>query len=477
MQRIITLFKKQSTIFVLLLDILSVFTAVVIFREQDKPACFNLLPLMPLAYMAVSTLFRQLFDEIPDNLGATLILAFEAVKMVVIPLVIHYSNYHAYFDREYFDNMPAAVLLTVYECVAVFLVMAVLAARKRKSQENTQTNTQTEIKTYTTNEKWYRIILIALLVIAVIMIVIAPQSLGGYRTLIKLGDEEYTHLDVSDLIYTQSTGFINRFAMVMQRNILLVLRLVIPAVIIIALSKKRYTMLIALLVAATPFLIVDDTIGRSLYYSVILCYLVYYIYKPRYAKPLIAVAGVLAFAFLAVYWRIRYSASESSYNSFVYISRTLNGYFGGIYMTTAALNLKTSLRVKFIFFIADILKSIPFGNTIFRVGHIRYFQGYFNQFNYSYGKIPSSLGVGKFYFGYLLAPIYSCIFAGISYANGRRAIEDPNPYRKLTCLIMALIFAFGFNMYTVQSTFTLFFYLAAPVMILEWMTRKRKPAA
>ena len=113
MQRIITLFKKQSTIFVLLLDILSVFTAVVIFREQDKPACFNLLPLMPLAYMAVSTLFRQLFDEIPDNLGATLILAFEAVKMVVIPLVIHYSNYHAYFDREYFDNMPAAVLLTV----------------------------------------------------------------------------------------------------------------------------------------------------------------------------------------------------------------------------------------------------------------------------------------------------------------------------------------------------------------------------
>ena len=272
---------------------------------------------MPISVKMGESVYKYYDCAIGIELGIfpSLILAFEAVKMVVIPLVIHYSNYHAYFDREYFDNMPAAVLLTVYECVAVFLVMAVLAARKRKSQENTQTNTQTEIKTYTTNEKWYRIILIALLVIAVIMIVIAPQSLGGYRTLIKLGDEEYTHLDVSDLIYTQSTGFINRFAMVMQRNILLVLRLVIPAVIIIALSKKRYTMLIALLVAATPFLIVDDTIGRSLYYSVILCYLVYYIYKPRYAKPLIAVAGVLAFAFLVVYWRIRYSASTRSNTS------------------------------------------------------------------------------------------------------------------------------------------------------------------
>ena len=53
------------------------------------------------------------------------------------------------------------------------------------------------------------------------------------------------------------------------------------------------------------------------------------------------------------------------------------------------------------------------------------------------------------------------------------AIEDPNPYRKMTHLLTAVIFAFSFNMYTVQITYSLFFYIIAPAMIIEWMSRER----
>ena len=465
MLKVKAILKEKSTVFVVLLDILAIVTAYLIFRDQDKPSCFGFLPIMPLVFMAVTTAFRFLFDAIPDNLGVSLILAFQTVRMLATPLFIHLSNYIVYFDRDSYEHMPRAILLMAYECLAVFTVLALLTLRDRKRKH--------DIRTYVTNEKKYRIILLAISALMVIMIILAPQSLGGYRTLISLGDEKFTHFNLTEFINLESTGVINRLAMVLQRNIALFLRILFPGMIIIALSKKRYTMPAAFVMAATPLLIVDDAIGRGLYYAVILCYLIYYIYKPRYAKQFIAVSGVFAFVFLCVYWTTRHTASSSPYGMYYYISRILNSYFSGVYMANGAFNLNTSLRNRFIFFIMDILKSVPFGNTIFRVGHIRYFQSYYNQFNHSYGMIPPTIAMGKFYFGTALAPIYSCIFAAISYIGGKRAIEDPNPYRKMTHLLTAVIFAFSFNMYTVQITYSLFFYIIAPAMIIEWMSRER----
>lgn len=473
MRRLEILYKNTAVLYVLMLDLIAVYTAWLIFTDSGKRPYFALLPLMPLTYMLAASLCWFLFKSIPDNLGVTMILAFEALKMVIIPLIIHLSGYYEYFGKKPAETIPKAILLLVYECAAVFAVMALCHFRNRRSGAKNPA--------CTTNEKRYRIILLVLLAVTLALIVIAPQSLAGYRTIFGLGEEEFTHLDVSELISTTSTGFVSRLAMILVRNSAIVLRILLPAMMIIALSKKRFTLLFSVVMAVTPFLIVDDAIGRSLYYTLILFYLIYYVYKPPYARELITAGGVLAIVFLAVYWKVRYSASESTYGLYTYLSRVLNNYFGGVFMVTGAIDMNAGLRSRVLFFIADILKSVPFGNTIFRIGHIRYFQGFFNQINSTWGMIPPTIGIGKFYFGYALAPLYSCVFAAISVLEGEKAVTDPDPYRKMTHLLMTVIFAFGFNMYTVQPTYSLFFYIALPSMLLTWLCRKKnaenRPAA
>lgn len=466
MRRLDSILKNTSVLYVVLLDLIAVYTAWLIYTDSGKRPYFALLPLMPLTYMAAATLCWFLFKSIPDNLGVTMMLAFEALKMVIIPLVIHLSGYYEYFGKKPAETIPKSILLMVYECAAVFAVMALCHFRNRRSK--------TQAPAYTTNEKKYWIILLVLLVVTAILIAIAPQSLAGYRMIFGVGDEEFTHLDVSELISTLSTGFVSRLAMVLVRNFAIVLRILLPGAVIIALSKIRFGLPLSVIMAVTPFLIVDDAIGRSLYYTLILFYLIYYVYKPRYAKELITAGGVLAIVFLAVYWKARYSANESTYGLYTYLSRVLNNYFGGLFMVTGTIEMDATARSKVLFFIADILKSVPFGNTIFRVGHIRYFQGFFNQINSAYGKIPPTIGIGRFYFGYALAPLYSCIFAAVSALEGEKAITDPNPYRKMTHLLAAVIFAFGFSMYTVQPTYSLFFYIVIPSMLITWLCREKK---
>ena len=465
MRRLKSILKNTSVLYVLLLDLLAAYTAFLIYTDSGKRPYFALLPLLPLTYMAAATLCWFLFKSIPDNLGVTMILAFEALKMIFIPLIIHLSGYYEYFGKKPAETIPPAILLMAYECAAVFAVMALCHFRNR--------NRKTQTPSRTTDGKRYMIIMMALLLITAALIVIAPQSLAGYRTIFGVGEEEFTHLDVSELISTTSTGTVNRLAMILVRNSSYILRILLPGMIIIALSRKRFTLPLAFILAVTPFLIVDDAIGRSLYYTLILFYMIYYVYKPRFAKELITAGGIMAIVFLVVYWKVRYSASESTYGLYVYLSRVLNNYFGGPFMVTGAIEMDATARSKVLFFLGDILKSVPFGNTIFRMGKIRYFQGFFNQINSAWGMIPPTIGIGKFYFGYALAPLYSCVFAAISSLEGDKAIRDPDPYRKMTHLLMTVIFAFGFNMYTVQPTYSLFFYIAVPSMLITWLSRKK----
>jgi hypothetical protein len=44
----------------------------------------------------------------------------------------------------------------------------------------------------------------------------------------------------------------------------------------------------------------------------------------------------------------------------------------------------------------------------------------------------------------------------------------------MTHLLAAVIFAFGFSMYTVQPTYSLFFYIVIPSMLITWLCREKK---
>ena len=456
----------KSIGFVTVLVALSVISAMIVFLDFDRPAQYAHLPLMPVVYCVLVILFFYLFDCIPTNFGATLILCFECLRMVVTPMFITLSGYYLMMPKNAEVNMPKAIGLMVYECIVVFAVMAVMAYRSTKKGFKR--------KRSATSPKKYKNFLLLLLLLTIAMIAVAPEILKGYRTIFSLTDSSYTSVEMSTIINTQSSGFISRFAMVLGMNLAIVLRILIPSMIIIRLSKRKQTIWLSLLMALTPFLIVDGTIGRSVYFSVVLFYLIYYLYDSKAVRRLLVTALVFAVAFVAFYWAIRYTVSNSRYTFFEYVSRILNSYFSGLFMVSGSFNLSGDLQTRAVYFAADILKSFPFGNTLFRMSGVEYFQTFFNSVNATYGMIPPCVGVGRFYFGTLLAPLYSAVFAGVSFLQGDKAKNDDDPYRRITHLIESLFCALSFNMYAIQTTYTLLFWVVLPSFIISWLSKRRK---
>ena len=142
-------------------------------------------------------------------------------------------------------------------------------------------------------------------------------------------------------------------------------------------------------------------------------------------------------------------------------------------MVSGSFNLQASTSEKFSFFIADFAKSIPFGNTLFKMQNIVYFQKFFCSTNNVYGMIPPTIGTGYFYFGFILSPIYSLVFSYISFIHGEKAINTEDSYKKILYLIISLFFSMSFNMYSVQNTFTLIFWTVMPLAIISRICTKK----
>lgn len=450
--------KSNPMLFMLVITILCIGSFFIVFLKTDFSRGYSLLPLMPIIYLLLILSFSKLVNCVPENMGATFIIGFEAIRMVISPALIVLSDYQITIGLNAEKNAPKAIILMIYECIVVFVVMGVASLKFRRNVNDT---------TSRVNPGKFKTTIIIILIIAIASIAISPQILNGYRTIFSVSDENYTTVEMSNIINENSVGFVSRFTMIISNNFLLILRILIPAMIIIQLSKKAKTLKYSTIVALSPFLIVDGTIGRSLYFSVTLFYLIYFLYDSAKVAKLLKYAIVSAVAFLCVYWSIRYKVANSSYTIYEYINKILSTYFCGVNMVSGSLNLSADSSEKAMLIIADIAKSIPFGNTLFKMQSVDYFQQYFCKVNNTYGMIPPVIGTGNFYFGFLLAPIYSAAFTYVSIVQGERAVVVTDPFKKTQHLIAALFFAMSFNMYSVQNTFALLFFVLIPIAIVN----------
>ena len=92
---------------------------------------------------------------------------------------------------------------------------------------------------------------------------------------------------------------------------------------------------------------------------------------------------------------------------------------------------------------------------------------FFNSANSTYGQIPTTIGSGYYYFGFLLAPIYSVIFTIMAYKMGVKLNQTSNLISKTRYLFLIITFAMGIIMYNIQITLTIIFSTAVPMYIIE----------
>ena len=435
------------------------------FSFYELPSYYDMLYLLPLTFGFCCIVFFPVFMKVIDNFGILLIIALFFVRMCVSPALISICGIDETIKINLDENTKQAILLVCYECIVIFATIAILVLKDKNKNKKL-------IFSLNENKERNRVYLFLFVSFAalIIMYILEPHIFDVYRTIFSITDPNFSSIENSYIIDKYGTTFVKKFVLVSSNYLIKVLRIVVPCVIMERLSKSKRIYLsrfISLLCVMSSFLVVDGAIARSLYYAVILVFVYIYLFSPKHAMWKILGLFMCGAVLVLTYWVLRYSTSaEKSIKGFFdYFSRALSSYFSGVNVVSGSFNLIRDIKTQLHYFIYDYAKSVPFGNTLFGLtgGELSV---WFNEINNSSGQIPSTIGTGYYYFGPVLAPLYSCIFTIIAYKASANSYKTSKALYIATYMLTAFYCALGIIMYNMPITIGNLFQIIIPMFIV-----------
>lgn len=405
---------------------------------------YSLLFLLPLSYIAFLTITIKNQKEIPANIGLTILYIIEYIRLVISPFLVAASGYENIIVLNAEENNVLGIMLLVYETFAISIALLVRIKILRFSCKSIGER-RSDIKI-----RWFVIIFVLL---CVIVCYYAPEVIQNYRVITGIfTDNEFSNIEQSYVVNKYATSFIKKLFLVLANYILKIARAFLPIYLIVLVSKKDtvLTRLFSLLLVFSPLLFVDGAIARSLYLTLLFLIVYNNVYridiKRMYAPIIISIIFVL------IYWMARFKLSGGQ-NVLAYFSNKSADYFAGVNIIGGSCNLPSDLDSRFHYFTLDLLRSVPFANSLFGLDSRDYVQIFFNNYNMTTGgQIPTTIGMGYYYFSIIFAPAYSVIFAILCKKFGNQAIYQKNHYYKFTYNYLSFLAALGIGMYNIEIT-------------------------
>lgn len=432
---------------------------------------YQFLILLPLSFIFFLFVARFRIQSIPHNLAITFVIGIEFVRLVIVPFLFVISGYPATITYHAEQNNIYGILLQVYE--VFWLSYAIQKGPKVKEKELL-------FKSFD-NVVCHKRMLISIVIVVGITIVvcmIAPEILLNYRVITNASETEFTNLEQSFVVNQYASSTIKKLFLIIANYILKPVRLIVPAFLMVCFYRtthqKKWTKPICLLIAISPFVFVDGTVARSLYFTLVLLLFYNSMYKLN-MKKVYKVVGI-AIVFIIFYWIVRYNAREQSYSMLYYFGEKLNDYFCGFNIVGAVDSLPKEINYRFKYFLHDFLRTIPFSNTLFALDGADTIRTFFNMHtNSPNGQIPATLAMGCYYFTPVFAPLYSYLFTRIAINSSERAQKINNPYYQLVWNITALYFALGIGLNDVSVTLSNYVQVILPVyLIIRWAFPKER---
>lgn len=462
--------KKWQMSILIALILISFSVSVVLLFDINKPAHYNLLFILPLIFALYLLLYAKLLKVFFDNIGVTLILGLLFVRLVICPFFMSLGGYNDKIILNVHLNTSLSILLVAYETIAIMTVLFLLM----KSLSSKEKNNEYGKYLFKVNRK-YIFIIVMLVLLQIVIFVYTPGLLEGYRSIYNVRDISFTHLEQTHIIQKYSIDFGSKLSLVTGQYLMKVLKLVVPSVIIILINSKRsrFRQILSYFALIPQLFLIEGTIARTIIYILVLFLLIHYIYPYKRIKK-IAIILVIASITIISYWIFRLNLVGGNINK--YLSTMFNSYFSGVNIVSGSLNLPKNADLRLHYLSYDFLKSIPYGNTLFGLqkGDIQIF---FNQINETTGQIPTTIGSGYYYFGFLLSPIYSIIFTIMAFKMGKKANQTLNLISKTRYLYLSIIFPMGIIMYNIQITLTNLISIGLPMYVIEKITYRNKKKA
>jgi len=439
---------------------------IIALKSKSMPEYYDKLFILPLVFSLCVLCCFPVLNHFVENFGVMLLTALFLVRMCISPALIAISGIDETIKLNIEINTEKAIYLICYECVVVFVILF-LISKKDKSV------VYLEKKQYMyTNEraKFYLLLFISA-VLLLAFYCMDSHIFVGYRTIFQIKDPDFTSVENNYIVNQYGTTFVKKLALVLSNYLIKALRIIIPCLIMERLSKSKNKVMAAglsICCVLSCFFIIDGAIARSFYYAVILMFVFVYLYSPKKMMWKMLIFFACGAVLVLMYWVLRYSTGEnkSIEGFFRYLSRSFSAYFSGVNVVSGAFNLPKDIETQLHFFIYDYAKSIPLGNTLFGLTSEEV-QPWFNEYNMSQGQIPPTIGMGYYYFGVVFAPLYSVIFAVLSYKASRKSMQMGKALYFAVYLLAAFYCALGIIMYNISITIGNLIQIVLPMLIVS----------
>lgn len=425
-------------------------------------AGYELLILLPLSFGLFLFLVRSRIKLIPKNLAVTFIIGIEFVRLVIVPLLFVVGGYPATIVYNAEKNNIYGILLQVYE---VFWIAYAIQKKSRVREGDTH------FKSFNNSycHKKMAFLVLIILGITIAICYIAPEIFQNYRLITSAKEKEFTNLEQSYIVNMYASSTTKKFFLIIANYILKPVRLIVPAFFIVYIfrttNRKKWSKFLSLIIVFTPFLFVDGTVARSLYFTLVLFLLYNSIYRSNLKKIYWAIGA--AAIFIITYWIVRYNSQEQSYSIVYYFGEKFNDYFSGFNIVGAVESLPQKINYRLKYFLHDYLRTVPFSNTLFGLNSADTVRTFFNICTHApNGQIPATLAMGCYYFTPLFSPLYSYLFTRTSINSSERAARINNPYYQLIWNITALYFALGIGLNDVSVTLSNYIQVILPVYLI-----------
>lgn len=444
---------------------ISTFVTLWVILDPNRPSYYNGLFLLPLTYGILSIFSLNLYRNMSNNIGMAIIIVLFFIRMVISPLFLSLGNYYTRITCNVEKNTFAAVVLIIYEAIAVFFTL-------HYKTEKSCSVKRAEIKHEFKINAVYKTFIIITVAIFLICMQITPHVMDMYRTVFEITEENFANYEDAYVVARYSTSFVNKLSMVTGMYLSRALILLLPAFGIVQLASKKTKLrrFLARILSIVPLFFISGAIATSLIYVICLLFLYNHMFMKQNVRKKMFVLLTLGGIVVVAWW-----VFNADTDNFLQIfSWKMSAYFSGVNNVSGVFNLPRNLGYRIHYFLCDFTSTFPYGNTIFKTTGDTV-QPFFNKYNYSVGQIPPTIGMGYYYFGAIFAPAYSMVFTKISFDAGDLLNKNVNgnPMSCIRYLIMAFYFSMGIVMYNIEITMTYYFSLILPMYILEKISCRR----
>lgn len=455
---------KNRSIFYIL-AILTVFIIAYI-GTSEVPVRYSYLISLPLVQGLLYLIEVPLIGNKRSNIATILVSMLTFVRYCVLPMLMVASGYSSVLPLPSYICGNEAILLMVYESFSISIAL-ILSNRKLVGSRMLMTQE-------TTNDKLISLFVLGGLVYCVLVAYFVPNVQEIFRSIFDLADADFNMAIEEEF----AAGSMLRALRTLFTIVFNVIRIMLPIYIIRYLISKRVKYVIIygviILLVVLQFLLITSTFAEAVVSTLVFLLAIVKI-DPKVGKTTMRAAPILVSTIVFVYFYVRYTVQASMYNtssSIVYMAEVVNAYFTGIDNVAGSMILSRDER--FTYLIDSIITTIPFNTTLFGQREV-FMQTLFNTINGSQGQIPSTIGNGYFYFGFLLAPIFSFCFTYYSVYFSKRAESVSILWKYVAYTFISVVLSLAIAMYNEIITMSWINAWGLPLMIIAYISKKKQP--